>query len=139
MQWSAARHAGFAPPDAEELWLPVASDYETVNVDAALADPDSLLNLYRRLLAYRKTSAALREGRYESISPAEIPAQCLAYLRQVDDDRLFVALSFSPEPMDVALPAPGEVALSTHSRDRRRVGRSLRLEPNEGVCVELDP
>ena len=135
MQWSSARHAGFCPPETDSTWLPVSPDYGHVNVEAQLADPDSLLSLYRRLISYRKTSRALLEGVYRPF--AQAPPACLAYLRETDDERLLVALNFSGEKQEIELESAGEVVLSTHAENKQALKGSLVLEPNEGACVVL--
>ena len=45
MQWSAGPNAGFSPTAP---WLPVAADFEFVNVEAESKDPRSMLSLHRR-------------------------------------------------------------------------------------------
>ena len=67
MQWDASAHAGFS---AVEPWLPLADDFAGTNAAAERADPGSLLNLYRRLLAVRRTRPALTQGAYRSIAAA---------------------------------------------------------------------
>jgi alpha-glucosidase len=62
MQWDVSnRQAGFS--DNPQTWLPVQRNYRTVNVRSELADPDSLLNWYRRLIGMRRTIPALHDGR----------------------------------------------------------------------------
>ena len=62
MQWDASNaQAGFSTNP--RTWLPVTPDYRTVNVQSEPADPESLLNWYRRLIALRRSNAALRSGR----------------------------------------------------------------------------
>ena len=48
MQWSTAPNAGFTKG---KPWLPVPPTYRKHNVAAERADPNSILNFYRRLLA----------------------------------------------------------------------------------------
>ena len=60
MQWSDSTDAGFS--NAAETWLPVAPDYKTVNVQTEEADPNSLLNWYKKLIALRRTNPAVRDG-----------------------------------------------------------------------------
>ena len=56
MQWdSSSPQSGFST--SATTWLPVASDYKTVNVQTELADPNSLLNWYKRLIAMRREMA----------------------------------------------------------------------------------
>src|SRR3990172_167666 len=60
MQWSAdGPSGGFSSAAA---WQPLADDWQTVNVAAQDADPDSLLTAYRALVRLRTANAALLEG-----------------------------------------------------------------------------
>jgi alpha-glucosidase len=77
MQWDTSPGAGFS---SGEPWLPVAAGAERVNVAVERDDPTSMLSLYRRLIRYRKDSAALRLGSYRSLPDA--PAGLYAYLRE---------------------------------------------------------
>ncbi len=138
MQWTPGPHAGFSPPETPELWLPLAPDYREVNVERELADPTSILNLYRQLLAYRRRTPALQCGGYRPLD--DVPQSCYVFLRAVDDQRLLVALNFSGEEQRVALPALGEgrVAISTYLDRQGPVNLSgLSLRGHEGVIVEL--
>ena len=51
-----------------EPWLPFAPDHATVNVAAQREDPDSLLSLYRALLALRRSEPDLVTGAYRTLS-----------------------------------------------------------------------
>jgi alpha-glucosidase len=64
MQWDASGSFTTAP----EPWLPFAPDHERVNVAAQRDDTQSLLSLYRRLLALRRSEPGLRAGAYRTIS-----------------------------------------------------------------------
>jgi alpha-glucosidase len=77
MQWDASPNAGFCPAGVEP-WLPVSADYETRNVAARSADPTSMLTLYRRLLALRRSSPALCGGSYRPLDG--VPGDCFVYL-----------------------------------------------------------
>ena len=139
MQWSDAPNAGFTMQNVEP-WLPLADDFAQVNVEAQRDDPRSLLNLYKRLLALRHESTALRSGDY---APVDVEAaDCFVYWRsQVDgggDEELLVALNFSDEPRQVALPGGGKgrILLSTKSERGGEVDLSaLSLAGNEGVVL----
>jgi len=134
MPWSAERNAGFSPAPEPDLWLPVGRDYETVNVEAQLADEASMLSLYRALLALRRESAALRLGGY-----AQLPTpngDCLVYTREHEGERMLMALNLGDEPHRVAIGDNGEIVLST-APDRRteRVAGEVHLRASEGVIV----
>ena len=142
MQWDDSPNAGFAAPDVKELWLPLAPDYQEVNVASQLSDPQSMLNFYRKLLAYRKASPALQWGSYHSLDPASPEAQenCFVFERQAGDQRLLVALNFSGQEKNLSLPElrRGRVLLST---TMDRVGEvnlaDFNLRANEGCIIEL--
>jgi alpha-glucosidase len=60
MQWTPGPQAGFSTNP--HTWLPVNPNHVTVNVQTELADPQSLLNWYRTLIALRRENPALRDG-----------------------------------------------------------------------------
>lgn len=131
MQWDGSANAGFCPPDVEP-WLPVAPGHEERNVARQAGDPDSILALYRRLLALRRSSAALRRGRYRRL-PA--PEGCLAYLREAGAERMAVAVNFTSEETAVALPE-GVVAVHTSVREEGEgVRGTYRLGGDQAVVV----
>ncbi|MBI4771752.1 MAG: DUF3459 domain-containing protein [Chloroflexi bacterium] len=106
MQWASAPNGGFCPAGVQP-WLPVNPNYAGgVNVAGQLADPDSLLNFYRRLLRLRKATPALIAGDYQPLLP-DHPA-LLAFLRRAEEQAALVALNFGPEevPLPPGLPAP---------------------------------
>jgi alpha-glucosidase len=138
MQWSPAPNAGFSPPETPGLWLPLAVDYREVNVEQQLAGPASLLNLYRRLLAYRKATRALQWGDYQAVEGG--PENCYLFMRRASNQRLLIALNFSGQEQRLALPAlgRGRIVLSTHLDHQQTAGpRDLLLRGHEGVIVEL--
>lgn len=138
MQWTPAPNAGFSPPETTELWLPLASDYQEVNVQRQSTDSGSMLSLYRRLLAYRKRTPALQWGSYQPLG--DVPEDCYVYLRQAEDQRVLIALNFSEQEQKLALPAlgRGSNAISTHLDRAEEVDLTkLSLRGNEGMLVEL--
>ena len=136
MQWDASEHAGFMPSGAGEPWLPVGNNRDTVNVADELGDPHSLLNLYRRLLAFRKTSPALLEGDVRIVRAGD---GCLVYERRCADEQLAIALNLTPTTRSVTLPGSGRVVVATsRSGEGERTGPELVLAADEGLCVRMD-
>ncbi|HEX4647828.1 MAG TPA: alpha-amylase family glycosyl hydrolase, partial [Steroidobacteraceae bacterium] len=101
MQWDTSNaQAGFSTN--AHTWLPVPPDYRTVNVQTESADPDSLLNWHKRLIALRRSSAALREGRTVMLDPTN--PNVLSYARVAPDGKaVVVALNMSAQEQRVAL------------------------------------
>jgi glycosidase len=133
MQWSADPAAGFT--SAPEPWLPVGSDYLERNVESQLADPDSHLNLYRRLLRLRHDSRALRAGSYRSVDG--LPSECFAFERRLGAERALVAVNFSAESLSVeGAGFAGQVEVSTHrASEGDEVAGVLHLGPYEAVVL----
>ena len=101
MPWDASNaQAGFSTNS--HTWLPVTADYGSVNVQAQAADPDSLLNWYRRLIALRRSERALRGGRMVMLDPGN--ASVLTYARiSADGEAVIVSLNMSPRPQTLSL------------------------------------
>ncbi len=81
-------------------WLPWPPEAEQRCVAALRADPASILHLYRRLLAARRASPALREG---SLAMLAAPAGVLAWERTHTSDRRVVLVNFTERSAEVAL------------------------------------
>jgi alpha-glucosidase len=139
MQWDPGPHAGFSSHTTPRLWLPISSNYRRVNVESELADPQSILNLYRQLIAYRKTSPALLAGVLKVLE--SVPPDCLVFLRQEGKQQVLVALNFAGHPCGIPLGeyGTGKIILNTRLDRQGPVDLSnLDLGANEGVIVELD-
>lgn len=134
MQWGTGPNAGFSP-NGIQTWLPVNPNYaDGVNVESQLADPVSLLNFYRRLLAVRKQTPALLAGDYREHDAGE---NVFAFYRQTDSQTCAVALNFSAEPQRLALPnGSGKILFSSATRSAA-ITASVELQPFEICIVEL--
>ncbi len=135
MQWDARNQAGFSD---SETWLPVSRDYQTRNVVSQQDDPTSLLNLYRKLLWFRRQTLALQTGAYRTVRQSN--SECFCFVRSTMDEEFLVALNFSDGEQKVALDvSEGKIVYSTHlDRKGRVVPMQLSLRPNEGLLIELD-
>ncbi|HJQ84058.1 MAG TPA: alpha-amylase family glycosyl hydrolase [Candidatus Binatia bacterium] len=91
-----------------EPWLPWPPEPGRQNVATARAEAGSILHLYRRLLAARRASPALRLGS-SRLLPA--PEGVLAWERVRDDDRRLVLVNFLARP--VACAFRGAVAVAS--------------------------
>lgn len=130
MQWTAGPRAGFS---AVEPWLPISPDAAVRNVDVQSQEPDSLLNLYRRLIWFRKGSAALQIGNQE-ILPS--PPGCLVFRREVGSERLWIALNFSGDSVSVPFQGEGELVLATSARVMpEAIATEVQIEACQGVIV----
>jgi alpha-glucosidase len=101
MQWDVSNaQAGFSTNP--RTWLPVTGNYRSVNVQSESADPQSLLNWYRRLIALRRDNAAVREGRTVMLDRAN--PSVLSYARvAADGEAVLVSLNMSAQAQTLRL------------------------------------
>ena len=124
VQWSAERYAGFS---SVKPWYYVNKNYKTVNAAAEEADPDSILNFYRRCLALRKSSDTLLWGDYREYAPQD--RKLYLYERSWKGERILVVCSFAGSPVRLTLPKgfdPERAELLLCNYPEGGAGRALR-------------
>ena len=99
MQWNGRENAGFT---SGRPWISLPDNYKTINVEAEMADEDSILYYYRRLIAIRKEEPAVAEGSIEFIETSD--PQILAYRRILGEDEILAIHNFGKE--EKAVPSP---------------------------------
>ena len=92
MQWSAEQNAGFT---AGTPWRLPYSDYPQKNVEAESADPDSILSLYKRLIALRNQHAALRVGEFVEVQATH--PSVFAMLRVSKEEAALIVVNLSKD------------------------------------------
>lgn len=90
MQWDDSKNGGFSTTTP---WLAVPESYRTHNVAKELADPHSILQFYKHVLALRHTDSALREGEYVALNEGD--PSVLSYLRRFKNEAVLVVLNMS--------------------------------------------
>jgi alpha-glucosidase len=107
MPWSDDQpHAGFS---AVEPWLPIPPDHSASAVSQQNGDANSVLAAARELIELRRSSAALRGGKFE---PLDLPAPLLGFDRGGSSGWLRCLFNLSNEPCDCAELASGRLVLS---------------------------
>jgi alpha-glucosidase len=136
MPWDGSSNAGFT---SGTPWLPLAANYQTVNVAAERDEPTSMLTLYRRLIALRRATPALSVGSYVGL---EAHGDVLAYMRTYAGQRCLVVLNLAPHPQVFESPQKtfhGHIVLSTHvDRADETVHGTITLRGDEGVILMLE-
>lgn len=94
VQWNNHAFAGFS---TVEPWIAVNDNYEKVNVEQALADPDSIFYTYQKLIALRKANPIMIWGDFELVDTQE---EVFAYLRKYQGETWLVVTNFSNEAHD---------------------------------------
>jgi alpha-glucosidase len=138
MQWDSTVNAGFSAPGVTP-WLPIADDSLIYNVAAEQQDPRSFLTLTRMLLEVRRSRSALTLGDYQSVDQDN--ESCFVYWRVYQEQRLLVALNFSPREQIVRLPERGQARILVSTQMDRTDTLDLsevRLRANEGLLMQLE-
>jgi alpha-glucosidase len=133
MPWDESENAGFT---TGKPWLPLNADWPTRNVARMTKESQSILTLYRRLLALRRDCPSLSIGDYTLL---DVEDEILAYERRHDSERLIVALNFGGQPHRLQLPywaSDSRVLLSTVEDTALVQGSILLLRSNEAVVLK---
>jgi alpha-glucosidase len=134
MQWDTSEFAGFSEV---EPWLPIAHNFREENVDNARGNKCSLYWLYRRLINERR-NRVLSEGSYR---PVATGGDLLLFFRELEDERVLIALNLGSKPIAVSFPAQrlsSRVLVSSFAdRDGEEVRDSIDLRCNEGLLVKM--
>jgi maltose alpha-D-glucosyltransferase/alpha-amylase len=107
MQWSPERNGGFSRAHPQRLFLPIMMDpiygYETVNVEAQLRNPSSLLNWTKRIIAARKNYRAFGNGSLRLLDPGN--RKILAYVREWGEEKILCVanLARTAQPVELNL------------------------------------
>ena len=138
MQWDSSQNSGFSCAPADRLYSPVISkapyDSSHVNVASQLAEPGSLLNHLRHMIAVRKTHSVLGNGDFSWVQADH--STVAAYLRSYRDARMLIVNNLIDDQYAVNLKVP-EISQSrpldmlsgTHLTEVLGSSLSLVLEP----------
>jgi len=128
MTWEAqAPHAGFSDGTP---WLPVKDAQAANNVSAQETDDTSILNHYRRMIAWRKTQDPLLSGRTTFL---DLPEPVLAFRRDTDAAQLTCLFNLSPG--DVTLQTTGIPTLTGPTQNATLLENRLMLGANGYACL----
>ncbi|XP_009878960.1 PREDICTED: neutral and basic amino acid transport protein rBAT [Charadrius vociferus] len=141
MQWDGKVNAGFT--EGNSSWLPINSDYQSVNVEIQMTWSNSTLNLYRELTLLRNNELPLHRGWMCYIWN---DSNVFVYVRELDGlDKVFMmVLNFGQgSTIDLkaivpSLPSEAIIKLSTNfSNAGKTVNTKLiKTEMGEGLVLE---
>lgn len=92
MQWSEQVHSGFTEGTP---WIKVNPRYKEINVEAALADKESIFYHYKHLIALRKKLDVITTGDFNLLF--EDHPKIFAYERRSENEKVVVLCNFSSE------------------------------------------
>ena len=141
MQWTDSLNAGFS---TGHPWVPIALNYPTHNVWNESRDKDSLLAFYEKLIALRKTNAALVHGKYVGLNSDD--KNVLSYLRQSESESVLVVLNMSKTAQTISFDLKPQ-GVKTHSgrvllnslpdKKQQKQLQGLKLEPYQAIIMQV--
>ena len=90
MQWDASENVGFTTGTP---WIKPAEHSEVYNAEAQMADPDSVFSAYKKLISLRKSSHALRYGKF--IPAKKCPKELFCFTRKGKDGCYYIEINMS--------------------------------------------
>ncbi len=126
MQWNDSANGGFTT--ATSAWLAVNPNYKQINAAQEEADPDSVYNYTRRMIALRAKTPAFVYGDYKDLDPQH--PQIFVYTRILGPERYLVVHNFSARPIAYTLPkgeTAGTLTIDNYAGDEANA-RTLHLK-----------
>ena len=124
IQWNSSDYAGFS---SVQPWINVNPNYQTINVEQAEADPDSILHFYRKAIQFRKDNLTMVYGEYQDLEPQN--EELYIYKRWDTDHQFLVVLNFTSKVQAIDFSKYGDidmVVLSNYDTEQKA------LQPWEG-------
>lgn len=138
VQWNDSRNAGFTDGTP---WIGIAGNYQEINAEKAVKDPDSIFHHYKKLIGLRKEYDIITYGNYELL--LEDHPEIFAYLRNGRDEKLLVLNNFYGSETAFTLPDrkiadeyTAELLLSNYGDGPSDI-REITLRPYESIIFHL--
>jgi len=134
MQWTNAQHAGFSEVTP---WMKVNPNYKWINVEDEEKRDQSLIGFYREIISLRKEYPSLSYGSYASLDKKN--KKVIAYLREIEDQRMLVIVNLSKDKAQVDLSEidPQDLSFVLGTYEKKDPERKLSLEPYEALVYRL--
>ncbi len=131
MQWDDTENAGFT---AGTPWIAVNPNHKEINAQAELANEDSVLHHYRRLIELRHTEPAVAHGDFHMLLADH--DQVYAFTRGYGTTELLILANFSGKPAAIEIPDADrwqgtELILANYPVDAAEKIQHLSLRPWE--------
>lgn len=133
MQWSGEKNAGFTKGTP---WIEPAENYETINVRAEVGDEASVLSYFKKLIALRKSSKVISEGKITFLEKEN--ERILAYRRDCEGSSIAVFNNLTAEETEAAADGTwaGYRKILGNYEDGEAGTDVIRLRPYESIVLE---
>ncbi|NOH97191.1 alpha-glucosidase [Vibrio sp. 99-70-13A1] len=136
MHWDNSENAGFSKGTP---WIELNPNFPEINVEEALANPNSIYYHYQDLIKLRKAHPAIVHGSFTPVF--EDHDKVFAYVRELNEEKLFVICNFSDEALTLDVPAEYQkqdlTCLINNYQAVTAISETLNLKPYESFAVKL--
>jgi oligo-1,6-glucosidase len=131
MAWDGSANGGFNA--GHEPWQCVNPLYTQINAEKDLASEKSVYRFYQKLIRFKKEDPAAVYGKTEEYDHEN--KKVIAYSREFEGEKLFVAGNFSKKTAAYTLPgwAEGAELLLNNYETVQLSGRSVTLKPYQAI------
>ena len=131
MQWNAEKNAGFTEGIP---WYRVNPNYKEINVEQALADPESVFYHYQKLIQLRKEHEVMVYGTYQLLFPED--EDLYIYTRTLEEEKWLIVCNFHEKTRKLHCKRAGQVMLSNYA-DTPAAEKITELRPYEAVIYQM--
>lgn len=137
MQWNSSPHAGFTNG---EPWIEVNPNYNDINVEESVKDPNSVFHYYKKLIDLRKKNNIIVYGSYTPL--LEEDEDVFAYIRTLDNEKLLVVNNFTEKKIEFSIPndlknhTSSQVLINNYPLDSDKL-EDFQLKPYESRVYML--
>lgn len=132
MQWNAEKNAGFTEGTP---WYRVNPNYKEINVEQALADPESVFYHYQKLIQLRKEHEVMVYGTYQLLFPED--EDLYIYTRTLEEEKWLIVCNFHEKTRKLHCKRAGQVMLSNYA-DTPAAEKITELRPYEAVIYQME-
>lgn len=135
MQWNKNDHAGFTTGTP---WLKLNENYHQINVEEALADPNSIFNYYQQLIRLRRQFDIIKYGTFELLLRDH--KEVFAYKRAWENQELIVICNFYGNEVEIELDTDQKEAtiLISNYEENPVMNNKIKLRPYEAIVYQLN-
>ena len=132
MQWNAEKNAGFTEGTP---WYRVNPNYKEINVEQALADPESVFYHYQKLIQLRKEHDIMVYGTYQLLFLED--EDLYIYTRTLEEEKWLIVCNFHEKTRKFRCKRAGQVMLSNYA-DTPATEKIAELRPYEAVIYQME-
>ena len=130
MQWDNSQYSGFSDT---KPWLQVNNNYQDINVENDLKDPDSIFKYYQQLIQLRKTHKIISDGTYTPL--LEDHPQIFAFQRNYNNEELIVLNNFYEKEVTIDIENISDYKVLISNYADHDLSKGVTLRPYETIVL----